>query len=88
MTNRALPAAYSIPSGLSLTVALTHVLRPSMESSEAMQMMFEPAGIGCKRDTESDQSAAKRNNLSNELCILSMISITAPSFKVAPVGVR
>ena len=48
MTNRALPAAYSNPSGRSLTVALTQVLRPSMESSEAVQTMCEPAGIGCR----------------------------------------
>lgn len=49
ITNRALPAAYSTPSGLSLTVALTHVFRPSMESSEAVHMICDPAGIGCKQ---------------------------------------
>lgn len=49
MTNKALPAAYSTPSGLSFTVALTQVFRPSMESKDAVQMMWELAGIGCKR---------------------------------------
>ena len=49
MTNSALPAAYSTPSGLSLTVACTHVLRPSIESSDAVHMICEPAGIGCRQ---------------------------------------
>jgi hypothetical protein len=66
LTNRALLAAYTVSPVVSVSLAVSQILRPSIDSTSASHMMVDSAGRGCRGITAQHSTAQHSGNTAGD----------------------